>query len=130
MGATAHYATAGRDVAAVRPIRDEIRERVVELLQKHGEGGPAVQWISASSDVIPMIGEYERTSGTVINACLAPKMSKYLTELDERLRSRKKPADSKQRDASRAKSRVISPFPATFGERSGNCSLGSVNVVE
>jgi N-methylhydantoinase A len=60
--------------------------QAVELLQRHGAGHPATQWISASSEIIPMIGEYERTSGTVINACLAPRMSKYLRELDERLR--------------------------------------------
>lgn len=69
--------------AYANPVHEH---RVVELLQHYGAANPAVQWISASSDIIPMIGEYERTSGTVINASLAPRMSKYLRELDERLR--------------------------------------------
>ncbi|WP_306715613.1 hydantoinase/oxoprolinase family protein [Burkholderia dolosa] len=61
--------------------------RAVALLREYAGDSAAVQWISASSDIIPIIGEYERTSGTVINASLAPRMSQYLRELDERLRS-------------------------------------------
>jgi N-methylhydantoinase A len=67
-------------------VNPEHERRAVALLTDHAAGSPAVQWISASSEIIPIIGEYERTSGTVINASLAPRMSKYLRELDERLR--------------------------------------------
>jgi N-methylhydantoinase A len=67
-------------------VNPEHERRAVALLKDHAAGSPAVQWISASSQIIPIIGEYERTSGTVINASLAPRMSKYLRELDERLR--------------------------------------------
>lgn len=67
-------------------VNPEHERRAVALLKEHAAGSPAVQWISPSSEIIPIIGEYERTSGTVINASLAPRMSKYLRELDERLR--------------------------------------------
>ena len=67
-------------------VNPEHERRTVALLKEYAGSSPAVQWISASSDIIPIIGEYERTSGTVINASLAPRMSKYLRELDERLR--------------------------------------------
>jgi N-methylhydantoinase A len=46
----------------------------------------ASRWISLSSEVIPMVGEYERCSTTVVNAYLAPTISKYLLQLSERLR--------------------------------------------
>ena len=47
----------------------------------HGLGIP----VSLSSDVMPEYREYERTSTTVINAYLAPLMSRYLHRLQKRL---------------------------------------------
>src|SRR5262245_12303688 len=41
--------------------------------------------VSLSSRILPEYREYERTSTTVINAYLAPLMSRYLTQLSERL---------------------------------------------
>ncbi len=67
-------------------VNPEHERRTAALLKEYAPDSPAVQWISASSEIIPIIGEYERASGTVINASLAPRMSKYLGELDERLR--------------------------------------------
>ncbi|WGS19203.1 MULTISPECIES: hydantoinase/oxoprolinase family protein [unclassified Bradyrhizobium] len=43
-------------------------------------------WISLSSDIMPTIGEYERGSTAVVNAYVAPKVTRYLKALDERLR--------------------------------------------
>ncbi|MBK3660996.1 hydantoinase/oxoprolinase family protein [Bradyrhizobium diazoefficiens] len=42
-------------------------------------------WVSASSDIAPTIGEYERTSTTVVNAYVAPRVVPYLKSLSERL---------------------------------------------
>ena len=42
--------------------------------------GPQV-FISCSSDILPVIREYERTSTTVINAFLGPAMSRYFDSL-------------------------------------------------
>jgi N-methylhydantoinase A len=42
--------------------------------------------ISLSSEVLPEVGEFERTSTTVVNAYLVPKMRGYLDDLQRRLR--------------------------------------------
>jgi N-methylhydantoinase A len=42
-------------------------------------------WISASSDIAPVIGEYERTSTAVVNAYVGPRTATYLQELNARL---------------------------------------------
>src|SRR3989454_3717233 len=44
--------------------------------------------VSVSSKILPEYREYERTSTTVINAYLAPLMSRYLRNLTERLSNR------------------------------------------
>src|SRR5438093_8585806 len=44
--------------------------------------------VSLSSRILPEYREYERTSTTVINAYLAPLMSRYLTHLSERISNR------------------------------------------
>lgn len=42
-------------------------------------------WVTISSDIAPIIGEYERSSTTVINAFIAPKVVPYLESLGRRL---------------------------------------------
>ncbi len=44
--------------------------------------------VSLSTRVAPIIGEYERGSTAVINACLSPKVVPYLVRLDNELRQR------------------------------------------
>jgi len=56
-------------------------QRVAELLRADLPGC----FISVSSDVLPEIREYERTSTTVVNAYIGPAMRRYLTSLRERL---------------------------------------------
>ncbi len=64
---------------------DDSHERaVVEELQRLD----ASPWVTASSAVAPVMGEYERTSTAVINAALAPKIVSYLRALDTELRNR------------------------------------------
>jgi len=46
----------------------------------------AGQWISLSSEVMPTMGEYERSSTAVVNAYIAPKVTTYLGALDQQLR--------------------------------------------
>jgi len=50
-----------------------------------GWGG---EWISRSSAIVPIIGEYERTSTTVVNAYLAPRVVGYLQALEAELATR------------------------------------------
>jgi N-methylhydantoinase A len=59
----------------------EHEQRVAELLRADLPGC----FISVSSDVLPEIREYERTSTTVVNAYIGPVMRRYLSSLRERL---------------------------------------------
>ena len=43
-------------------------------------------YVTASSDILPKMGEYERESTCVISACIGPVVSRYMTSLGERLR--------------------------------------------
>lgn len=43
-------------------------------------------FVTLSSELIPIIGEYERTSTTALNAYLGPGVSRYLTSLAEKLK--------------------------------------------
>ena len=58
-------------------------QRVAQLLR---EALPNC-FISVSSEVLPEIREYERTSTTVVNAYVGPVMSRYLQSLRERFES-------------------------------------------
>jgi N-methylhydantoinase A len=60
-----------------------VRERIAAM------GGEAAPHISLSSDVLPEYREYERTATTVVNAYVAPLMSRYLTNLEEGLQGRR-----------------------------------------
>lgn len=55
--------------------------RVAAILREQLPG----VFISLSSEVLPEIREYERTSTTVVNAYVGPVMARYLTSLRERL---------------------------------------------
>ena len=57
--------------------------RCAEVLRERG----GFEWVSLSHEVVPVIGEYERGSTTVVNACIGPKVVRYLRALDERLRA-------------------------------------------
>jgi N-methylhydantoinase A len=58
-------------------------KRIAQLLR---EALPTC-FISVSSEVLPEIREYERTSTTVVNAYVGPVMSRYLRSLRERFES-------------------------------------------
>ncbi len=63
-----------------RQLGRAIAERVGEKNSMH---------ISLSSEILPEFREYERTSTTVINAYVAPLMSRYLSRLAENLGRRR-----------------------------------------
>jgi N-methylhydantoinase A len=44
-------------------------------------------FVTCSSEILPKIGEYERTSTCIINACLGPVVQKYLTSLESKLKT-------------------------------------------
>ncbi|KQP12380.1 hydantoinase/oxoprolinase family protein [Pseudorhodoferax sp. Leaf265] len=45
-------------------------------------------WITLSSDVAPVVGEYERCMTTVVNAYVAPRVVPYLSSLSNNLKER------------------------------------------
>lgn len=59
-------------------------QRVGELIREAGEG----VYLSLSSELAPMLGEYERTATTAINAYLGPRVSAYMRDLSNSLRDR------------------------------------------
>jgi N-methylhydantoinase A len=63
----------------------EHEQRIGELARELGGDG---LFVSLSSDVSPVIGEYERTSTTVLNSYLGPATDAYLERLDRSLRGR------------------------------------------
>ena len=72
----------------------EHERRARELVQ---EACPGV-FVCTSSEVLPEIREFERTSTTVANAYLGPKLSRYLNELDDTLRGVSNGGGSKMLD--------------------------------
>jgi N-methylhydantoinase A len=60
-----------------------VHERRLEALLR--EAAPQVV-VSCSSEVVPEIREYERTSTTTANVYVAPLMGRYLEDLERRLR--------------------------------------------
>src|ERR1700722_6929306 len=59
-------------------------QRVAEILRAHMPGRPH---ITLSSDILPEMREYERTSTTVVNAYIGPVVEHYLSALQQRLGS-------------------------------------------
>ncbi len=58
--------------------------RIAELVR---EVDPDV-YLAVSSDLAPVVGEYERTATTVLNAYLGPRVRAYMVNLDASLRDR------------------------------------------
>lgn len=56
-------------------------EQVATCLREHLPGVP----VTISSEMVPQIQEYERTSTTVINAYIRPVIERYVTALEARL---------------------------------------------
>lgn len=55
--------------------------RAAELLAQTLPG----VYVSVSSDLVPRLGEYERTATTLVNAFLGPRVARYTEALEERL---------------------------------------------
>jgi N-methylhydantoinase A len=67
-------------------LNPEHERRLRDWLSSNGDGGP--DWfVTASSDLAPVIREYERTATTVLNAYLTPGVRGYLMRMGERLRA-------------------------------------------
>lgn len=60
-------------------------EKVKHLIQKHFPG----VFVNTSSEIIPLLGEYERFSTTVLNSYLRPQVQNYVTQLSGELERKK-----------------------------------------
>ncbi|MBN2050279.1 MAG: hydantoinase/oxoprolinase family protein [Spirochaetales bacterium] len=63
-------------------LRDDHEKRIRQILEEELPG----TFISISSEVLPQIREYERSSTTVANAYVGPKLTVYLQNLEEKLK--------------------------------------------
>jgi N-methylhydantoinase A len=83
--AAARFAAAGVHAVAIALLwsvaNPEHERRAAELLREELPGVSVI----ASSDVLPEIREWERTSATVLSAYVGPAITDYLTELESRL---------------------------------------------
>ena len=72
-------------VALLWSFRNPTHERRVgEILREMRPDA----YVSLSSEIAPMIGEYERTATTALNSYLAPKVVNYLDRMEGRLQER------------------------------------------
>jgi N-methylhydantoinase A len=70
-------------------LNPDHEHRVRDWLRDHaaGDGNGTRPWfVSASSDLVPVVREYERTATTVLNAYLTPGVHDYLKRMEDRLR--------------------------------------------
>jgi N-methylhydantoinase A len=66
-------------------LNPEHERQLRDWLNGNGDGAP--DWfVTASSDLAPVIREYERTATTVLNAYLTPGVRGYLKRMGDRLR--------------------------------------------
>ncbi|MBE2202008.1 MAG: hydantoinase/oxoprolinase family protein [Anaerolinea sp.] len=69
-------------------LHPQHEQQIAAALQSTDYGLRMTPHLSLSSDILPEYREYERTSTTVINAYVAPLMSRYLARLAEGLGQR------------------------------------------
>src|SRR4051812_5312277 len=70
-------------------LNPDHERRVREWLQARANGdgnGDAPWFVTASSELVPIVREYERTATTVLNAYLTPGVHEYLKRMEDRLR--------------------------------------------
>lgn len=72
-------------VAFLWAFRNPEHERIVARII--GEEAPGA-YVSLSSEVAPVLGEYERTATAALNSYLAPKVVSYLDAIEQMLRNR------------------------------------------
>ena len=70
-------------------LHPDHEQAIRDSIQDTTRAAGSAPFVSLSSDVLPEFREYERTSATVINAYVAPLMSRYLSRLDTGLEGRR-----------------------------------------
>jgi N-methylhydantoinase A len=71
-------------ICLLNSYRNDSHERLcAQLIRKSWPEA----WLSVSADIAPVLGEYERTSTTVLNAYVTPRVIPYLQNLERSLRA-------------------------------------------
>ncbi|MBV9563698.1 MAG: hydantoinase/oxoprolinase family protein, partial [Bradyrhizobium sp.] len=71
-------------ICLINSYRNDHHERIcADLIRRLW---PEV-WLSVSADIAPVLGEYERTSTTVLNAYVTPRVVPYLRQLERDMRA-------------------------------------------
>jgi N-methylhydantoinase A len=87
LAATARMRAAGIEAVAIcflwSFLRPEHERQAAELIRAEWPSA----FVSLSSEVAPVIGEYERAATTAVNAYLGPVVSRYVARLEHRLRT-------------------------------------------
>jgi N-methylhydantoinase A len=86
--ALALFAEEGVESVAICLFNAYADGRHERAVAERAAGPGAMNWVSASSLVAPIVGEYERGSTTVLNAYVAPRTVGYLRRLAASLRER------------------------------------------
>jgi N-methylhydantoinase A len=81
----ATFADHGVESIAICLINSYLNADHEQQVARHVKDRWDGSWISPSSEIAPVMGEYERASTAVINAYLAPKVVRYLHDLNDRL---------------------------------------------
>ncbi len=81
------FADEGVEAIAVALLNSYGNPAHEEAVASHLRQSDKHAWISLSSAIAPIMGEYERTSTAVVNAYIAPKVVGYLRDLDSHLQS-------------------------------------------
>ena len=71
-------------IALLHSYADDAHERRVEEIVRAAVGDGV--YVTRSSEILPEIREYERTSTAVVNAYVGPAITRYLGSLVDRLR--------------------------------------------
>ena len=64
-------------------VNDTHEQQLADAIREIWDG----KWVTTSSSVSPLMGEYERSSTAVINSALSPRIVSYLRNLDAELAS-------------------------------------------
>src|SRR5699024_1329750 len=84
---------ASPEVAAICLLNSYANAEHEHVLKQHLEKRFPSMYITLSSDVLPEMKEFERTSTVVANAYVMPVMDRYLSKLENELKQMEIPSD-------------------------------------
>ncbi|MPY92378.1 MAG: hydantoinase/oxoprolinase family protein [Acidimicrobiia bacterium] len=128
--AAATFAEEGVEAVAValfNSFLDPVHEEAAEAALRSAWPG---EWVTRSSLVAPIMGEYERTSTTVVNAALLPRIVPYLEALEAELQARglERPVLLVQSNGGAASVPQVGPRPVNLLLSGPAAAVGALNL--